>query len=271
MYTSNLLPDAHQVAQAFSHAAATYDQAAGLQRIVADQLLAKSSQYHKGRVLDIGSGTGYASAQLAGSSLVDSVTGLDIAEGMLTYAKAKHSNPKLNWQLGDAQRLAEDCTDLAGRYDLVISSLAIQWCHDLSAVFSGVAHCLAESGVFYCATLGPNTLHQLKWAWAQADGYQHVNEFVPLEVLRSKLQSQFLEVEVVRENIDLKYTSVQQLTKDLKQLGASNHNRQAAKGLTGIGRVRKMVQAYETLRTEGGQLPVTYEVYYVKAKIKAKP
>jgi hypothetical protein len=36
----------------------------------------------------------------------------------------------------------------------------------------------------------------------------------------------------------------------------------------GVGRLRKMVQAYESLRDEKGQLPVTYEVYYIKAKTK---
>jgi len=61
---------------------------------------------------------------------------------------------------------------------------------------------------------------------------------------------------------------VQHLTKDLKQLGASNHNAHAAQGLMGVGRLRKMVQAYESLRDDEGQLPVTYEVYYIKAKTR---
>lgn len=37
----NLLPDVDKVAQAFSQAAHTYDDVAGLQRIAADQLLKK--------------------------------------------------------------------------------------------------------------------------------------------------------------------------------------------------------------------------------------
>jgi ribosomal protein L19E len=37
----------------------------------------------------------------------------------------------------------------------------------------------------------------------------------------------------------------------------------------GVGRLRKMVQAYECLRDSQGLLPVTYEVYYIKAKTKA--
>ena len=266
---SNFLPSVQQVAQAFSQAAKTYDQVAGLQRIAADRLLNKGVDLHRGRVLDIGSGTGYVSAQLAGINLVTAVTGLDIAEGMLTYARSRHHSSKLSWQLGDAQQIPHVLLNSAQQYNLVISSLAIQWCKNLDAVFSGVAHCLAEEGAFHCATLGPKTLHQLKWAWAQVDDYQHVNEFVALDTLRDTLKNHFVEVDIVCETIELKYQSVQQLTQDLKQLGASNHNVQAAQGLMGVGRLRKMVQAYESLRNDEGQLPVSYEIYYIKAKTKA--
>ena len=98
----NLLPDVDKVAQAFSQAASTYDDVAGLQRIAADQLLKKGPLVHQGKVLDIGSGTGYVSAQLAALEAVTSVRGLDIAQGMIDYAQLCHSDKKLNWQLGDA-------------------------------------------------------------------------------------------------------------------------------------------------------------------------
>jgi len=269
MPNSNFLPNVQQVAQAFSQAAKTYDEVAGLQRIVADQLLAKGNGFHRGKVLDIGSGTGYVSAHLASIDSVVAVTGLDIAQGMLTYAQSRHHSAKLNWQLGDAQALPLNLLNSAKGYDVVISSLSIQWCKDLDAVFAGVAQCLAEDGVFHCATLGPQTLHQLKWAWSQVDNYQHVNEFVAFETLGNELNKHFSEVTIECETIELQYPSVQKLTKDLKQLGASNHNTQAAQGLMGVGRLRKMVQAYECLRDSLGQLPVTYEVYYIKAKTKA--
>ena len=61
--------------------------------------------------------------------------------------------------------------EITQQYNLVISSSAIQWCKNLDDVFAGVAHCLAEEGAFHCAILGPITLHQLKWAWAQVDDY----------------------------------------------------------------------------------------------------
>lgn len=268
MANVSFLPSVQQVAQAFNQAAQTYDEVAGLQRIVADKLLSKGQNIHHGKVLDIGSGTGYVSAQLAHRQTVTKVIGLDIADGMLSYAQARHPNPKLNWLLGDAQALPNGVLNAAQGFDLVISSLAIQWCKDLDAVFAGVAQCLGDGGVFHGATLGPQTLQELKWAWSQVDDYQHVNEFVALVTLRHLLAKHFLELDIEREIIELQYPSVQQLTKDLKQLGASNHNAHAAQGLMGVGRLRKMVQAYEGLRDISGQLPVTYEVYYIKAKVK---
>ena len=70
------------------------------------------------------------------------VTGLDIAQGMIDYAQSCHHSSKLNWQLGDAQQLPLALPDHASTYDLVTSSLAIQWCKNLDAVFAGVAQCL---------------------------------------------------------------------------------------------------------------------------------
>ncbi len=56
---TNFLPDVQDVAHSFSQAAKNYDQVADLQRLVADQLITKGAGLHQGRVLDIGSGTGY--------------------------------------------------------------------------------------------------------------------------------------------------------------------------------------------------------------------
>lgn len=261
----NALPSVQQIAQAFSQAAQTYDQVAGLQRLVADDLLARGQTLHAGKMLDIGSGTGYVSAHLANKVDVVSVTGIDIAQGMLDFASSQHTNDKLSWLLGDAQNLSSALGTQLGSFDTVVSSLAIQWCSNLAALFSGVAKSLTPTGVFHAATLGPNTLHQLKWAWAQADDYQHVNDFVDKQTLLAALNQQFDEVELVAKEVVLGYDTVQQLSRDLKDLGASNHNAQAAPGLTGVGRVRRMKQAYESLRDESGQLPITYEVYFITA------
>ncbi|HIG36687.1 MAG TPA: malonyl-ACP O-methyltransferase BioC [Oceanospirillaceae bacterium] len=262
----NALPSVQQIAQAFSQAAQTYDQVAGLQRLVADDLLARGQALHTGKILDIGSGTGYVSAHLASKADVMSVTGIDIAQGMLDFASSQHAHDKLSWLLGDAQNLSSALGTRRGSFDTVVSSLAIQWCSDLVALFSGVAQSLTPAGVFHAATLGPNTLHQLKWAWAQADDYQHVNEFVAKQALQAALNQHFDDVELVTKEVVLGYDTVQQLTRDLKDLGASNHNAQAAPGLTGVGRLRRMMQAYESLRDENGQLPVTYEVYFITAR-----
>lgn len=266
MKAISALPDSKNVAHAFSQAAKNYDDVAGLQRLAADKLLLKSKNAHFGDVLDIGSGTGYVSSQLASIDNVDSVTGLDIAEGMLERAKVLHHSTKLSWQLGDAQHLMAHLPDCEGHYDLVISSLAIQWCQNLDAVFEGVANCLKDDGVFYCATLGPDTLYQLKWAWSQVDDYQHVNDFVGAEQVRASLENYFSDIEIEQEPIQLEFPTVQQLINGLKKLGASNRNTSAAQGLTSAGKLRKMIDAYETLRGEDGLLPVTYDVIYITAK-----
>ena len=94
------------------------------------------------------------------------------------------------------------------------------------------------------ATFSMNT--DPKFSPMLENGQRHnwgVNEFVALDILRDTLKNHFVEVDIVCETIELKYQSVQQLTQDLKQLGASNNNAQAAQGLMGVGCLRKMVQA----------------------------
>jgi malonyl-CoA O-methyltransferase len=63
------------------------------------------------------------------------------------------------------------------------------------------------------------------------------------------------------DRLQLTYTEVSGLLRDLKTLGAHNVTVGRQRGLTGKGRLQSMMQAYEAYRRDG-RLPASYEVVY---------
>jgi malonyl-CoA O-methyltransferase len=254
--------DKHKIAQSFSRAASTYDAVAGLQRDVGEQLMgALPKRLPEGaRILDVGSGTGFFTRQLAARFSDQDIVGLDIAEGMLVHA-AVHSAGAIAWLCGDAEQLP-----LADKsVDLIFSSLAIQWCNQLPRLMRELQRVLKPGGQVFIATLGPATLHELKSAWQQVDSYVHVNRFQPLEALRtSALAAGLGSCELRQELRVLYFERLQELTRELKALGAHNMNAGQPGGLTGRVRIAAFKAAYEQYRGAQG-LPASYDVIYFSA------
>ena len=256
------LPSVAQVAQAFSQAAQHYDAVAGLQRQAADHLIAQFGSHLRGQVMDIGCGTGYLTRRVLQQEAVTQVLGVDVAEGMLDWCREHINDPRCDWLQADAQALPLADNGL----DRVVSSLAIQWCANDQALFSNISRVLRSDGRLFATTLGPATLSELRWAWQQVDDFQHVNEFVPQVELLKAIQPYFSQVDIQAHTICLKFDKVGEILRELKQLGASNHNLGASRGLTTRNQLRSMTAAYESLRDEQGQLPVSYQIYTIRAK-----
>ena len=150
-----------------------------------------------------------------------------------------------------------------GSFDLVFSSLMLQWCDDLDAVFAEIARVLKPGGVLLFSTFGPGTLAELREAWSASDAPgNHVNHFFDPHALGSALMHAGLAepvLDVDRTVID--YPDVLTLMRELKAIGAHNVTRGRARGLTGRKRLAAMTQAYETQRRDG-KLPATYEVIH---------
>tara|TARA_R110002167_G_scaffold29645_11_gene98896 strand:- start:404 stop:1213 length:810 start_codon:yes stop_codon:yes gene_type:complete len=249
------------VAGSFSRAAPSYDSVAGLQRQVGGKLLQLRPDDWRGQLLDLGSGTGYFSlplAQLPGTRVV----ALDLAQGMLDFARSARSHPNINYLCADAEQLplAESCLDG------VFSSLAIQWCQNLDQLFAELARTLRPGGRALIATLGPDTLNELRQAWAAVDQYQHVNQFLSQQRLEYLLGSLF-EIEVFeQQRIVLQFDQLKQLTDELKDLGAHNLNPGRQTSLSGRQRVKAFRCAYERLRDDQGKIPATYQVFYYRLR-----
>lgn len=248
--------DKRKIAQSFSRAAETYDQVAVLQRAVSQQLLDGMPLRQNAIVLDLGAGTGLIAAQIA--ERASRIIALDIAEGMLKFARQQHSQ-SIHWLCGDAENIPLANASV----DFIFSSLAVQWCNNLPQLMTELSRVLKPGGQVYLSTLGPDSLQELRSAWKQVDNYVHVNRFTSETELKSAVQQGGLALESVeREAQVLYFDSLGDLTHSLKALGAHNMNPGQPLGLMGRKHVQLFKEAYEMLRTPSG-LPLTYDVFYL--------
>jgi malonyl-CoA O-methyltransferase len=265
------VPEKQQVAYSFDHAALQYDDVAILQRQTADELLERLDlvKIQPKTVLDLGTGTGRNLSLLAKRYPKAKITALDLAPAMLKQAKQRFkadlglkrwlpTSTKIEFITGDAEQLPLADNSV----DMVFSNLALQWCDPLTS-FQEIQRVLKPGGLLSFASLGPETLHELRQSWAQVDDYPHVNVFYDMhDVAEAMMQARLAEPVLDVERVQLSYDSVMSLMKDLKTLGAHNVNSGRNKGLTGKDAMQKMFQAYEQFRDQKMQLPASYEVIY---------
>ena len=252
-------PAKRDIAASFSRAAYQYDSVATLQRAVAGQLLERLQPAADAapNILDLGCGTGSARPDLLRRYPRGRYIGLDLAAGMIAHARQRFEPAGL-WLVGDAEALPL----AAGAVDLVFSSLAFQWCYRPEKLFAELNRVLAPGGRCVFATLGPDTLHELRTAWAAVDAHQHVNRFLAVTELEAAARRvPGMQLSLQRDYHCMRYSRVGELLSELKTLGAHNMNRDRPAGLTSRRALRGMSAAYESQRA-GGTLPATYEVIF---------
>jgi malonyl-CoA O-methyltransferase len=249
------------VRAAFDRASATYEASAVLQSRVADELLDRLEpfDFRPRVVLDLGAGTGRASAELKRRYRGSTVIALDLAPGMLQQA-ARHQRLFRRFEriCADAARLPLGTASV----DIVFSNLMLQWCDPLDDVFAEIRRVLRPEGFLTFTTFGPDTLKELRSAWAEADSHNHVNRFLDMHdvgdaLVRAGLQEPVLDI----ERTQLTYSDGMALMRDLKCMGARNATAGRPRSLVGRGRLQRALDAYESFRKDG-RLPATYEIVY---------
>jgi malonyl-CoA O-methyltransferase len=254
--------DRRAVVAAFDRASASYDAAAALQERVRNELLGRLDELKitPQAILDLGAGTGHATRALKRRYPKALTVAVDIAPGMLARAKAQS-----RW-LRRFERVRADAYALpfrAASFDLVFSSLMLQWCDDLDSAFAELARVLKPGGLLLFSTFGPGTLAELRDSWAAADGQpNHVNHFFDPPTIGSVLMHAGLAEPVLDvDRLVVTYPDAMTLMRELKAIGAHNVTRGRTRGLTSRRRLAAMIAAYETLRRDG-KLPATYEVIH---------
>ncbi|MCE0496208.1 malonyl-ACP O-methyltransferase BioC [Vibrio salinus] len=243
------------IANAFSKAAHCYDRHAQFQRDVADILLANIPDNLAGkRILDLGCGTGYVAKALLERGA--HVTCVDISEGMLQVAEKMLGTQQVSYLCADAEQLPIP----DGTFDYVTSSLALQWCEDLSRPMTEIKRVLKSDGTAYFSTLLDGSLDELRWSWAQVDRHQHVNVFKSLKRVKLALaQSDIENHQLDLRRITVWYESAIALMKDLKGIGATHVNNRD-NGLVSRNALCAVEREYQRFQNSAGLLPATYQV-----------
>jgi malonyl-CoA O-methyltransferase len=251
--------DPKQVRRHFGRAATSYEQHDALQREVQAALLERLDFYLETplRVVDVGAGTGRGTALLKQRYPKAEVIALDLALPMLRAAKQHNS-----W-LKPFMRVCAEVTHLPladHSVDVLHSNLCFQWVDDLPALFGECMRVLKPGGFLAFSSFGPDTLKELRAAWAEADQQPHVGRFLDMHdvgdaMLNAGLRDPVLDV----FRYTLTYSEPRKLLEELQGLGATNADRARARGLTGKSRYRRMLAAYETMRVDG-RIPASWEV-----------
>jgi malonyl-CoA O-methyltransferase len=239
----------NRVRRSFDRAAASYDAAAVLDAEVRYSLLERLelTALQPRTVLDAGAGTGQGSRALKRRYPRAVVIALDSSQSMLRAAARQQ-----RW-LRPFARICADAEHLplkSGSIDLIVSNLMLHWC-DPDAVFAEFRRVLAPRGLLTFSAFGPDTLRELRAAWAQVDPHTHVHQFIDMHdlgdaLVRSGFASPVLDV----DRITLQYLDVRAVAADLKATGAGNAARDRPKGLTTPRKFAKLVFAHAWVPAE---------------------
>ncbi len=258
--------DKRQVREAFSKAAPVYDELAVVQREIGQRMLERLDliKLTPRRILDVGCGTGLWSEQLGQRYRQAELIALDLAPGMVQQARARLSAWRRRF--GKQRFLCADAEQLplaTDSVDMIFSNVTLQWCQDLDRTFAEFRRVLRPGGLLIFSTFGPDTLTELRQAWAAADDAVHVNAFIDMhDIGDALLRAGVADPVMDMEKITLTYRDIKTLMRELKEIGAHNVTRGRNHGLTGKGKLARMMAAYEDFRRADGLLPVTYEVVY---------
>jgi len=199
-----------QVANAF-HRAHDYDRHATVQRIVAGRLTERILALdltHGARILEIGCGTGFLGAGLIGRLSYDHYWMTDIAPGMLERARRRFAGSE---GVDFAEMDGAEPT-VNGPFDLICSSLAMQWLPDLGNAVARLRGLLAPKGRIAFTTLAAGSFAQ--WRAAYGDDMPGTPDYPSADFLRA------LGLDVSVEAIDHHYRDARDFLAALKAIGA---------------------------------------------------
>ncbi|NVK58002.1 MAG: methyltransferase domain-containing protein [Alteromonadaceae bacterium] len=155
------------VARRFSQAASQYEQYANIQSHIATHTFSRLAGVSAQRALDIGCGTGRHTAELA--AIAACVEGVDLAPGMIEVARQQF--PDIHFLQGDAEQLPWS----EPIFDVVYSSMALQWCQAPVSALAEIYRVLLATGRAELAIMVDGSFTELTTANSQVQAGLQLN------------------------------------------------------------------------------------------------
>ncbi|KQQ47282.1 methyltransferase [Duganella sp. Leaf126] len=225
------------------------------------------------RVLDAGCGEGADLAVLQKMYAAAQLLGVDAAEAPLRAVRSHGARQSSLNQLlsrllpakAGIDLLCGDFADLPlapNSIDLVWSNLALHWHPQPDRVFAEWRRVLRVNSLLMFSCFGPDTLRELRTAFAEADLAPHVLPFVDMHDFGDQLVDAGFATPVLdMEVITVTYDTAQALLADVRALGG-NPLGTRRQGLMGKQAWQRMLAALERQRRPDGKLALTFEVIY---------
>ncbi|MDR9454475.1 MAG: methyltransferase domain-containing protein [Spiribacter sp.] len=254
--------DGHVLRRRLEHAAASFDEAAVLHREVSRRLVERLDyvRVQPTSVLDLGCASGISGPALRARYPKARHIAMDLSAALVAQARERSGR----WRRSPGVCGGLDRLPFGNdTFDLVFSNLALHRVPDLKVTARELQRVLRPDGVLMFSTFGPDTLGELRAAWAHVDATPHVHGFVDMHDIGDALVGARLADPVMdMEHFTLTYPDVRALVDDLQALGLRNALAGRRGGLTTPRQWQAMVSAYERQRDVDGRLPATWEIAY---------
>ena len=227
------------------------------------------------RVLDAGCGAGADLALLQKDYPAAQVIGIDAAFAMAAAARGQAAAPalrSLNQMLSRLLPAKAGVDVLAGDFgnlpfgpnslDLVWSNLALHWHPQPDRVFAEWRRVLRVEGLLMFSNFGPDTMRELRTAYAEVDEHPHVLPFVDMhdfgdQLVEAGFSTPVMDMEVIK----VTYDTAEAMLADVQALGG-NPLATRARGLRGRAAQTRLLAALEKGRDATGKLVLSFEVIY---------
>ncbi|BDC36963.1 methyltransferase domain-containing protein [Paraburkholderia terrae] len=277
--------DSRRLRKIFDRRAATFNDVAFLPREIAQRMRERLDyiKVNPAQVLDAGCGAGDDLPALRERFPEAPVFGTDLSRAMLARA-VQHDATDTSWRrflpasLGKAlgsrgPRFAQaDFSALpfaSGAFEFIWSNLALHWHSRPDLVFPEWQRVLKVNGLLMFSTLGPDTLKELRGAYAEIEAahgvntHKHVIDFVDMHDLGDMLVESGFEIPVMdQETLTITYKSPESLLADVRRWGAYPFRREASAGVSSRRMQKALLAALEARRRADGTIPLTFEVIY---------
>ncbi|GJH34348.1 methyltransferase domain-containing protein [Paraburkholderia hospita] len=277
--------DSRRLRKIFDRRAASFNDVAFLPREIAQRMRERLDyiKVNPAQVLDAGCGAGDDLPALRERFPEAPVFGTDLSRAMLALA-VQHDATDTSWRrflpasLGKAlgsrgPRFAQaDFSALpfaSGAFEFIWSNLALHWHSRPDLVFPEWQRVLKVNGLLMFSTLGPDTLKELRGAYAEIEAahgvntHKHVIDFVDMHDLGDMLVESGFEIPVMdQETLTITYKSPESLLADVRRWGAYPFRREASPGGASRRMQKALLAALEARRRADGTIPLTFEVIY---------